>query len=270
MDTLVLRVAVVVLALSLPAWMLLSLVVVLGRARYEHRRREPHARRLGTREAERLVRREPNPAHGVGEVAPRRGPRPTRASAPSGGATPHSAGACRSGSANRDRRDTRTVCATSYDSYSLRRSTSSSTARSSSGRVSRGRGGSHAATRTGTSSSATCVRRLEADGSRPGEAQRHPSDVTPGPRSRNVFRPCYRACRGNGLSGHDQGIVTLPQQREHARCAHVMQISLQWEGPLWRAFRFAAPPPGSVTDLRLYPLDAAPTVRLPTGEDDYA
>jgi len=57
MDTLVLRVAVVVLALSFPAWVLLSLVVVLGRARYEHRRRQPDARRLGTREAERLVRR---------------------------------------------------------------------------------------------------------------------------------------------------------------------------------------------------------------------
>lgn len=57
MDTLVLRVAVVVLALSLPAWVLLSLFVVLGRARYDHRRREPNARRLGTREAERLVRR---------------------------------------------------------------------------------------------------------------------------------------------------------------------------------------------------------------------
>jgi HEAT repeat protein len=57
MDALVLRVAMVVLALSLPAWILLSLVVVLGRARYEHRRRQPNARTLGTREADRLVRR---------------------------------------------------------------------------------------------------------------------------------------------------------------------------------------------------------------------
>jgi HEAT repeat protein len=57
MDALVLRVAVVVLALSLLAWLLLSLVLVVGRVRYEQRRPGPSARPLRTREAERLVRR---------------------------------------------------------------------------------------------------------------------------------------------------------------------------------------------------------------------
>ena len=56
-NALVLRVAVVVLALALPAWILLSLVVVLGRARYEHKRREPISNALNARATERLVRR---------------------------------------------------------------------------------------------------------------------------------------------------------------------------------------------------------------------
>ncbi len=57
MDALVLRVAVIVLALSLPAWILLSLVVVLGRVRYERKTRVSTSKALRPRKAERLVRR---------------------------------------------------------------------------------------------------------------------------------------------------------------------------------------------------------------------
>lgn len=51
------RVAVVVLALALPAWILLSLAVVLGRARYDRQRRELPSGELEGREPRRLVRR---------------------------------------------------------------------------------------------------------------------------------------------------------------------------------------------------------------------
>jgi len=54
---LVVRVAVVVLALSLTAWVALSLAVLVGRVRYDRRRRESPSRALGEREARRLVRR---------------------------------------------------------------------------------------------------------------------------------------------------------------------------------------------------------------------
>ena len=57
MDALVLRVAVVVLAIALPAWVLLSLIIVLGRMRYERKTRKPTSKALGARDAERLVRR---------------------------------------------------------------------------------------------------------------------------------------------------------------------------------------------------------------------
>ncbi|HET8968323.1 MAG TPA: HEAT repeat domain-containing protein [Gaiellaceae bacterium] len=57
MDALVLRVALVVLAISVPAWIALSCVIVVGRLRYERVRREPSAAPLGRREAARLVRR---------------------------------------------------------------------------------------------------------------------------------------------------------------------------------------------------------------------
>jgi len=57
MDALVLRVALVVLAFALPAWILLSLVIVLGRLRYERKRHAPVSRVLSPRAAERLVRR---------------------------------------------------------------------------------------------------------------------------------------------------------------------------------------------------------------------
>lgn len=57
MDALVFRVAVAVLAISLPAWILLSLLVVLGRWRYERTRHERASTALGSRVAERLVRR---------------------------------------------------------------------------------------------------------------------------------------------------------------------------------------------------------------------
>ncbi len=57
MDALVFRVAVVVFALALPAWVLLSMVVVLGRLRYERKRRKSTSKTLGARAAERLVRR---------------------------------------------------------------------------------------------------------------------------------------------------------------------------------------------------------------------
>jgi len=56
-NALVLRVAVVVLALALPAWILLSLIVVLGRARYERARRQSAEKALRPRESERLIRR---------------------------------------------------------------------------------------------------------------------------------------------------------------------------------------------------------------------
>ena len=57
MDDLVLRVALVVLAVALPAWAFLSVVVVAGRLRYERRHRNPTERPLSAREADRLVRR---------------------------------------------------------------------------------------------------------------------------------------------------------------------------------------------------------------------
>jgi HEAT repeat protein len=56
-DDVVLRVALVVLAISLPLWAALSLVVVLGRLRYERLHRDPVDRPLGARAAERLVHR---------------------------------------------------------------------------------------------------------------------------------------------------------------------------------------------------------------------
>jgi HEAT repeat protein len=56
-DALVLRVAVVVLALALSAWVALSLAILLGRARYDRRRRQPATAELSARAADRLVRR---------------------------------------------------------------------------------------------------------------------------------------------------------------------------------------------------------------------
>ena len=56
-DDLVLRVALVVLAISAPAWAALSLFVVVGRLRYERLHRNPSERPLRPREAERLVRK---------------------------------------------------------------------------------------------------------------------------------------------------------------------------------------------------------------------
>lgn len=56
MDAFVLRVALLVLALSMPAWALLSIVVVAGRLRYE-RKRGRAARGLGDREVAKLLRR---------------------------------------------------------------------------------------------------------------------------------------------------------------------------------------------------------------------
>jgi HEAT repeat protein len=56
MDEVVLRFAVIVLALAFPAWALLSALVVLGRWNYD-RGSEPGSRELSAREAERLVRR---------------------------------------------------------------------------------------------------------------------------------------------------------------------------------------------------------------------
>jgi len=55
-DGFALRVAVVVLAFALPSWIVLSLLVVLGRVRYERIRREPTTA-LSSRETERLIRR---------------------------------------------------------------------------------------------------------------------------------------------------------------------------------------------------------------------
>lgn len=57
MDALVIRVAITVLAVALPAWVLLSFVIVLGRVRYDRQRREPRSHELGAREARRLIRR---------------------------------------------------------------------------------------------------------------------------------------------------------------------------------------------------------------------
>jgi hypothetical protein len=56
-DALVIRVAILVLALALPAWIVLSLAVVLGRMRYDGRTRERRGDELGEREAGRLLRR---------------------------------------------------------------------------------------------------------------------------------------------------------------------------------------------------------------------
>ena len=57
MDALVLRVAILVLALAFPAWIALSLAVVGGRMRYDARTREPPGDQLGERDARRLIRR---------------------------------------------------------------------------------------------------------------------------------------------------------------------------------------------------------------------
>ncbi len=56
-DELVLRVALVVLAISVPAWASLSIIVVAGRLRFERLHRNPAERPLSARDAERLVRR---------------------------------------------------------------------------------------------------------------------------------------------------------------------------------------------------------------------
>src|SRR5262245_15313730 len=56
-DGLVLRVALVVLAISLPLWAALSVLVVVGRLRYERLHRNPFDRPLSTRAADRLVSR---------------------------------------------------------------------------------------------------------------------------------------------------------------------------------------------------------------------
>ena len=56
-NDLVLRIAVVVLLISLPAWIVLSLAVVLGRLRYERMRHAPPAETLGSRATDRLIRR---------------------------------------------------------------------------------------------------------------------------------------------------------------------------------------------------------------------
>jgi HEAT repeat protein len=53
----VLRIAVVVLLISLPAWIVLSLTVVLGRLRYERMRHAPASETLSSRAIDRLVRR---------------------------------------------------------------------------------------------------------------------------------------------------------------------------------------------------------------------
>ena len=61
-DALALRVAVVVLALALPAWVLLSLVIVLGRLRYDRKRWRPWSGKLSEREARKLIARASRPA----------------------------------------------------------------------------------------------------------------------------------------------------------------------------------------------------------------
>jgi len=60
-DELALRVAIAVIAVALPAWVVLALTVVLGRARYDRTRREQRSGVLGEREARRLVRRVSRP-----------------------------------------------------------------------------------------------------------------------------------------------------------------------------------------------------------------
>jgi HEAT repeat protein len=57
MDSIVLRVALVVLALSAPTWAVLSLAVVVGRLRYERRRSGDECREPGPAETNRLLRR---------------------------------------------------------------------------------------------------------------------------------------------------------------------------------------------------------------------
>ena len=57
MDALVLRVALVVLAVTVPVWILLSLAIVVGRMRYERAHRGIRSTELTSREAARLVRR---------------------------------------------------------------------------------------------------------------------------------------------------------------------------------------------------------------------
>jgi HEAT repeat protein len=56
-DDLVLRVALVVLAIAFTAWLALSALVVLGRLRYDRLYLDPSERRLSARRADRLVRR---------------------------------------------------------------------------------------------------------------------------------------------------------------------------------------------------------------------
>ncbi|MBA2361368.1 MAG: HEAT repeat domain-containing protein [Actinobacteria bacterium] len=56
-DALVLRVAILVLALALPAWIALSVAVVLGRLRYDRRLRDVRVDELRPRESARLIRR---------------------------------------------------------------------------------------------------------------------------------------------------------------------------------------------------------------------
>jgi HEAT repeat protein len=51
------RVAIVVLAVALPAWAVLSLVIVVGRVRYDRKRRELRSTALGSGEALPLIRR---------------------------------------------------------------------------------------------------------------------------------------------------------------------------------------------------------------------
>jgi HEAT repeat protein len=56
-DVLVLRIALLVLALSVPVWIALSLAIIVGRLRYERAHREIATTALSNRAAERLVRR---------------------------------------------------------------------------------------------------------------------------------------------------------------------------------------------------------------------
>ena len=56
-NALVLRVAVVVLAISLSTWIALSLAVILGRLRYERTHRAPRSQTLSKHTAQRMVRR---------------------------------------------------------------------------------------------------------------------------------------------------------------------------------------------------------------------
>ena len=57
MDALVLRVAILVLAFAFPAWIALSLAIVLGRLRHDRRLQEQGGAELGGREARPLLRR---------------------------------------------------------------------------------------------------------------------------------------------------------------------------------------------------------------------